>query len=90
MITLVWWSIANDYQAQRVLCMEQKNSFAHEGAFIGEVPYLEHLFDSSDIQSKDSCQNLLSLYPLPHHGPFLPGAHKAEVWINNVSSIHKH
>jgi len=23
-ITLVWWSIANDYQAQRVLCMEQK------------------------------------------------------------------
>ena len=48
-ITLVWWSIANDYQAQRVLCMEQKNTFAHEGAFIGEVPYLEHLFDSSDI-----------------------------------------
>ena len=41
-ITLVWCSIANDYQAQRVLCIEQKNSFAHEGAFIVEVPYLEH------------------------------------------------
>jgi len=25
-ITLVRWSIANDYQAQRVLCIEQKKS----------------------------------------------------------------
>ena len=41
-ITLVWWSIANDYQAQRVLCIEKENSFANEGAFIVEVPYLEH------------------------------------------------
>ena len=41
-LTLVWRSIANDYQVQMVLCMEQKSSFAHKVAFIGEVPYLEH------------------------------------------------